>query len=101
MDNNLSQIFRNCQLYDSVSEAQIQDVQNYLGQNLPPEYQRLLQFSNGLEGCIDDQNKIYIEIWPAEKLNEANDYYQTQDSIPGIILIGSFGKDEAIALDMR
>lgn len=99
MNENLTQIFQNCQIYEPASDEKISEIENNLGLALSPEYLRLLKFSDGLDGWLND--KIYIELWPVEKLIELNDYYQTRESIPGIILIGSDGSDEAIALDLR
>ena len=100
MDDSLSYIFTNCQLYQPVTDAGVEQLEKKLDMKLPDEYLRLLQFSNGLEGTIGT-HQIYVAVWNAEMLYENNQTYEAPRLIPGILIIGSAKESEAICIDMR
>lgn len=100
MEDTFSHIFTNCQLYQGVTDGGLEQLEKELDMRLPDEYVRLLQFSNGLEGVLGD-NQTYIAIWNAEMVYENNQMYESERLIPGILIIGGAKESEAICIDMR
>lgn len=91
--------FVRCQLNAPVGQAAVAQLEQHLGMQLPEEYLRILTYSNGLEGWISD--KTYLVLWRVEELLRNNESVEAPRLIPGILLIGTAGDGEVIALDMR
>ena len=69
------------------------------GARLPESYLRLLAASNGVEGFVAGDS--YLMLWPIEELPELNKGYAVDEFIPGLVLIGSNGSNDAYAIDTR
>lgn len=100
MEDLLSQVLVNCQLYQGVTEKGLDELEKELNMRLPDEYIRLLRFSNGLEGVLED-NQTYVAFWNAEMVYENNQMYEVPRLMPGILVIGGIRDSEAICIDMR
>ncbi len=100
MNLSLLQLTEGLQINPPASLTAITELEKKLNQALPFEYKKILSFGNGMEGFFGD-NQQYIQLWTAEDIINANKEYNTQESIPGIYLIGSDGEHEAFAVDMR
>ena len=70
-----------------------------LPKNLPESYIEFLKFSNGIEGSVS--NGSYLRLWKAEELDELNKGYEAEEFIPGMLLVGTDGGDEAVGIDLR
>ena len=58
---------------------------------LPKDYKAFLSISNGLEDFIGD---AYFRLYRVEELQQVNLDYNTQESAPGLFMIGSNGGGE-------
>ena len=63
---------------------------------LPKDYLRFLQWSNGGEGQVGSS---YLSIWPVEELEELNQVYSIQRYLPEVVAIGSDGGGKGYGLD--
>jgi hypothetical protein len=60
---------------------------------LPEDYKNFLSFSNGAHGNIGISN--YLDLWNVSDVISLNQEYMVQENIPGLILFGSNGANEA------
>ena len=84
-------------LNPGASEDILRAATQSLGVELPFDYRKFLQTSNGGEGFLG-QN--YLQLWRAEDLKPRNDGYEVARFAPGFLLIGSNGGGEAFAFDV-
>jgi hypothetical protein len=77
------------------SEEQLSAAQRDLGTVLPDDYLAFLRLSNGGGGWLEGSP---IQLWPAEDLGSGNRDHP--DYGDGLVLIGSDGCGNALALDV-
>ena len=80
------------------TEQQIQAAEAGLRCRLPDDYREFLASEDGVERTFGD---AYLALWSTEQLVEQNVGYGLWDDAPGLVLIGSNGGGEGIALDYR
>lgn len=77
----------------------ISEFETRSGTQLPTSYKTFLLEANGGAGFIGEN--AYAILWPIEDLVELNDAYQIDQYARGLLLIGSDGGGEGLALDLR
>jgi hypothetical protein len=95
MITKFEEFFKDCDKNLPVSE----DILLNLPENLPESYIEFLSFSDGIEGGVS--NGSYLQLWKAEELKKLNELYKVEEFIPGMLLIGTDGGDNAIGIDLR
>ena len=95
MNTNFAEFFKDCDKNLPITEEVVLN----LPKNLPESYIEFLKFSNGIEGSVS--NGSYLRLWKAEELDELNKGYEAEEYVPGMLLVGTDGGDEAIGIDLR
>ncbi len=99
MIKNLQKFIEKCHLNPPATNQDLDPIKKYAAGILPDSYLSLLLLTNGLEGQV--ANGSYVVIWKAAEVIELNQAYRVEASVPGMLLIGSDGGDEAIGIDLR
>jgi hypothetical protein len=97
--SDLKELLSNCSLNNPASDKTIKKLEQKLGKKLPESYKNLLKFSNGLEGPIGKNS--YIVFWRTEEIIPLNKAFKVEELVPGMLLIGSDGGEEAVGIDFR
>jgi hypothetical protein len=80
------------------TDATIAEFNRGFGRKLPADYEQFVRAMNGGEGWIGD---AYACLWKVEELIPSNKDYGVDDSVPGLLLFGTNGANEAFAFDTR
>jgi SMI1 / KNR4 family (SUKH-1) len=78
------------------SPESIAEASRALGIPFPADYAQFMQQSNGGEGPVGAEG--YLVLWPIEELEEQNEGFHARELYPGLVLIGTNGGAEAVAL---
>lgn len=83
-----------------MDEPTLASAEASLGVKLPTDYRDTIKSSNGFEEMLPN---AYVVLWPLEEVVDINrrDAYGLLESLPGLLLIGSDGGGELLALDLR
>jgi hypothetical protein len=81
-----------------VSRDDITEFEADLSVRLPDGYRAFLDHDHRIEGRFGD---AYLVLWSALEAKELNASYGLRDDAEGLVLIGSNGAGEAVALDLR
>lgn len=79
-------------------ERVISFAETFLGWRFPREYVTFLTQRNGGEGFVGEN---YLLLYAVEDLATVNMGYDVNESVPGLLLIGSNGAGEAFGFDVR
>jgi hypothetical protein len=81
-------------------EAAIAALARFAGHDLPDDYVAFLRQQNG--GALWYRDTWYIHLWRAEDIPSwSAGYGFTPDEIPGTLVLGDDGADEALVMDVR
>ena len=69
------------------SEAEIQKLVSYFGDNLPTDYLNLLRFCNGGEGDLASQPVLFF-LCSASGAIQLNQDYEVSEFLPGYVMFG-------------
>ena len=89
-----------CKYFDlnpPASPSDIKAAETYFNLELPLDYKEFMQFTNGLEGIVNDS---YLVLWTAEELIALNEAYNVKEFVSDILIIGSDGAEDAFAYDL-
>ena len=73
-----------------------ENIEKVNGVALPKKYIEFMREHNGGEGDIGE---TWLVLYSLEELQEVNDDYETEEFLPGRIIIGSNGGDELYGID--
>lgn len=99
MNKLLEEYLRKCDKNAPADGKIIDTLNRFFREKLPDSYLDLLRVTNGFEGTVS--NDSYIVLWPAELVIARNTRLHAAEYVPGLILIGSDGANEAIGIDVR
>lgn len=97
MDKQILLAKLNCNL--PVTTGLLMEFEREAGFQLPGDYVRFLQETNGGEGFVGPN--AYVILWRVEELLQMNKAYEVAEYAPGLFLFGSDGGGEAFAFDRR
>ncbi len=75
------------------------EAENQLGEQLPDDFKEFLMLCNGCEGFIGPD--AYVSIWNTEQLVVLSQSYGIQKYVPGLLVFGTDGGEEAYGFDSR
>jgi SMI1/KNR4 family protein SUKH-1 len=83
-----------------VTEGDWSAVEAALGRKVPDDCRAAVAASAGLEGSMPD---AYVALWPLSDVIDANvaDTYEMAGAFPGLLLIGTNGGGELVAIDLN
>ncbi len=99
MIESIQTILNGLRTRNGVSITQIETAQEQLKVIFPEEFREFLQTTDGAEGPIGSWN--YIQLWSLERIVSRNQGGVFAEFIPGLILFGSDGGNEAYGFDLR
>jgi len=79
-------------------KSHIEKIEEIFNIKLPEDYISFMEQRNGGEGFVGEN---YLGIYQIEEIIKANEDYEVEKYIPGLLLIGSNLGGEAFALDFR
>ena len=102
MKNDFREILnnRNWDAEAPASEAAIEQLLQQSKLPLPADYLDFLRYSNGGQGLLTGQPRLF-RLWPAEKTVDNNLDYEMPDYVPGFFGFGDNGGGEFFAFDTR
>lgn len=84
----------------TVDEAALASAEASLGVSRPTDYRAIMTLSDGLAEMFPN---AYLVLWCLDEVLEINkrDGYGPHESLPDLLLVGSDGGGELLALDLR
>jgi len=95
----LQHVKDSCTTRAPASNAQLEQLRRDIGHELPDDYVRFLQLTDGMEGFISENE--YVLLWRCCQLAGLNRDYSDTVRAPQLILFGTDGGDGGFGFDMR
>jgi len=97
---NYESFFGEFNLEDPLENASfhVTRIEDRFNIKLPSDYVEFMEKCNGGEGFIGEN---YLILYPLNEIIEANEDYEVAKYLPNVLLIGSNGGGEAIAIDFN
>lgn len=99
MSENITTYIKELDLEASTDQKTIDFTQQKMEFIFPEDYKDFMLKHNGAEGCMGENS--YVQLWSLENIIKYNQGYDVEKYVPGLILIGSDGGNEAYAYDSR
>ena len=99
MKENIATYIKDLALEPATDQKTIDYTQQKMQFIFPEDYKKFMLKHNGAEGSMGENS--YVQLWSLENLIKYNQGYDVEKYVPGLILIGSDGGNEAYAYDSR